>query len=82
MLDDAELRLFTSQRLVEFTNSSDCFNYTLLRQVLGKLPFDYMFTEEDRNTCEALLGPNGYTVFRMICIRRNINTSIKTGTTG
>lgn len=86
-MHDPELRLLAKMKLAEFTDYGDSPYYTLLRKLLGKAEDTRLsgrfgeFTEEDRRICEALVGPNGYTIFRMLCIRRGINTSVKTRTT-
>lgn len=47
----------------------------LLAKLLGKKSYDDMlatFTEEDKQTCLALLGPHGYAFYRALLIKRGM----------
>lgn len=55
--------------------------YDLLKLLLNKEDNERLtqhFTPEDKAICESLIGPYGYTVFRMLCVKRGVNLSTKT----
>jgi hypothetical protein len=69
----AEMNMW--QYLRRLTNRYSLPKRFLLAKLLGKTSYDNMletFTEEDKQTCEALLGPNGYTVYRTLLIKRGL----------
>jgi hypothetical protein len=48
----------------------------LLAKLLGKTSYFNMletFTEEDKQTCLALLSPNGYAIYRALLIKRGLD---------
>lgn len=50
--------------------------YDLLKLLLNKEDNTLItqdFTPQDKAICESLIGPYGYTVFRMLCLKRGID---------
>lgn len=83
--NDAGLRLNTLSKIHQFYPDGNAGNYSFLARLLGHhdgINLTDHFTEEDRRICRALIGPYGYTFFRMLCSKRGINLSPKITTTG
>lgn len=76
---DMCLRLTVNKQLVAWTSDESIKDsYFFFKRVLGKRQdksLESQFTDEDRHICQMLVGPYGHSVFKMLCIRRNINTS-------
>lgn len=51
-------------------------DYKLLKQLLGRGTaqgrFVPSFNEDDYNTCLLLIGPNGYTIYKMLCLKHGL----------
>lgn len=76
------LRLKVADRLVDFekygsdeTGSSFAKSYLRLSKILGKSNgrITKDFNEEDARTCELLLGPHGYTIYKALCAQRGLD---------
>jgi hypothetical protein len=47
----------------------------LLAKLLGKTSVEHLYenlTEEDQQTCLALMGPHGYSIYRMLLAQRGL----------
>ena len=73
-LPDYKLRLEAASLLAKWTDGkAKDSGYDGLCRLLGRPVDDFAkFNDEDARNLELLLGPNGYTIYRMLLVQRGI----------
>lgn len=74
--ENMRVRQAADAKLREWGFKKENFDdYEALRAILGHpvgVSFAKSFTDEEYNTCLLLAGPNGYAIFKMICLKRGL----------